>query len=77
MEQQKNTHGGKREGSGKPPQDLDQGARVKVSITLSKKHYEMTAGNRSGIIEEALIGFFMLDEFHGLKGPETIVTVVK
>lgn len=77
MKQPKSTHGGPNRGQGKKPKDPEQGARVKVSITLSKKHYEMTAGNRSGIIEEALIGFFMLDEFHGLKGPETMVTVVK
>lgn len=77
MSNKKPTQGGKRPGAGKRPKDPEQGARVKVSITLSKKHHQMTAGNRSEIIEKALIGFFMLDEYHGLKGPETMATIVK
>jgi hypothetical protein len=54
MSKTKSTHGGPNRGQGKKPKDPEQGARVKVSITISKKHHLLTAGNRSGIIEEAL-----------------------
>lgn len=78
MKQSKPTHGGKRTGAGKPPKDPEQGARVKVSITLSKKHHKMTDGNRSDIIEKALDKYIAanpaLIELHGSDGPKTMTS---
>lgn len=55
MENEKKT---RRPGGGRKPQNPKQGAKVKVAITMTRQHHQLTAGNRSGMIETALDFYF-------------------